>query len=460
MFRLPSRFIECRFMNYGWEPTLHPSSFAPFRSEPYTAEGWFSLDRGTWLLSALPPLLNQSLTMAYGGSWQELADELNSDLASIKNKRTIYEILMWYSKVAEANEKVCWQTHYATALERYKTVLGALNSLFVDPKTIGNGESYVRRPMDLPPLYLDTSVLHCVHPDAAIYDQMKEIVNSVSLDWPAKTLLADFRDMADKAAHPFGRALFHAARERYDCPYYDGCSTKALYNGFPYLAPSFIVFIGTMQKIFWQRRHVCLAFDEVPAIPETSYTFVSSQYHRRGPKMVAATCRHTACYFEFNEAAAAKGEFCSLHHMEYRLPVYVHANVFSKPTRCGKPKLMLDPEQFRPVCACLKNSLRPSLCFNMACYYDVLTTSNYDVERLKRDCQSGRLSHDMIISVPLTLFSRKPSCGVNMIEFAVEERREVCKCVNAVRQRERKARIKSLSALSMRLGLQGSYRVA
>ncbi|RDA87160.1 hypothetical protein CP532_4297 [Ophiocordyceps camponoti-leonardi (nom. inval.)] len=428
--RSSPKFVLCQYMNYGWQPSIHPSNLSPARTAPYTSENWSSLDRGTWLLSVLPPTLNATFTNAYGGTWQELADELNSALDSITDKITMYQILMWYSRAAEGDRKVCWQTHYSLALERYENPLGALNSLFVDPETMEDDEdTYVKRPMDLPPLYLDTSSLHCLHPDSVIYDQMADLVLGLSAKWPDKKItVEEFRERADVAGHPFGRALFHAARETYDCPYFDGCSTKNLYGGIPYLPPSFNAFLGTMQSVLKERHHVCIAFEEVIGIPSNAYAFASASFNNGGPRLLAAGCRTKPCYKEFNEAVAAGKDFCHPYHLEEGLPFYVHADVFSKPTECGKSMLILLAEHFDPVCQCLRTSSSAVYCARLPCYYELMTGSDYHIDKLKSDCRTGDLSFNRSIAFPYSFSPSKPACGMPMIEFPVEDRKLVCDC--------------------------------
>ncbi|RDA92508.1 hypothetical protein CP533_4189 [Ophiocordyceps camponoti-saundersi (nom. inval.)] len=449
--RSSPKFVLCQYMNYGWQPSVHPSSFSPTKLQTYTTESWSSLDRGTWLLSILPPTLNETFTNAYGGTWQELASELNSGLDSITDKSTMYQILMWYSQKAEVDKKVCWQTHYTLALERYENALGALNSLFVDPQTIEDNDTYAKRPMDLPPLYLDHSALHCLHPDSAIYDQMADLVQGVTVRWPNKEIsIDDFRERADKAAHPFGRALFHAARETYDCPYFDGCSTKNLYGGIPFLAPSFNVFIGTMQTMLKERYQVCIAFDEVIGIPSNAYAFATSSFSNGGHRLVAAGCRSKPCYNEFNEAVRFGNDFCHPHHLDEGLSYFVHADAFSKRTECGRSMLILFAEHFNPVCHCLRTSSSAVYCARLPCYYELMTGSDYHIDKLKSDCRTGNLSQNRSLAFPYSLSPLKPKCGMPMIEFPYEDRRLVCECAK-VREDEEEMLFQSYYNMSSKL---------
>ncbi|RCI12435.1 hypothetical protein L249_0983 [Ophiocordyceps polyrhachis-furcata BCC 54312] len=453
--RSSPKFVLCQYMNYGWQPSFHPSSLSPSRTSLYKSDDWSALDRGAWLLSVLPPTLNVTFTNAYGGTWQELADDLNSALDSITDKITMYQILMWYSRAAEGDDKVCWQTDYSLALERYENPLGALNSLFVDPDTMEDDETYTKRPMDLPPLYLETSALHCLHPDSLLYDQMADLVLGVSAKWPDKKIsIEQFREKTDKAAHPFGRALFHAARETYDCPYFDGCSTKNLYGGIPYLAPSFNVFLGTMQSMLIERHHVCITFEEVMGIPSNAYVFASSSYNNGRPRLLAAGCRSKPCYKQFNEALTAGREFCHPYHLEKGLSFFVHADVFSKPTECGKSILILLAEHFSPVCECLRTSSSAVYCARLPCYYELMTGSDYHIDKLKSDCRTGNLSFNRSLAFPYSFSPSKPACGMPMVEFSVDERRLVCECAR-VRDDEEEMLFQNYYNMSGRMNKRG-----
>ncbi|KAF4595359.1 hypothetical protein GQ602_000972 [Ophiocordyceps camponoti-floridani] len=342
----------------------------------------------------------------------------------------MYTILRWYSKSAESDSKVCWQTHYKTALDRYENVLGALNSLFVDPESLKKGEQYARRPMDLPPLYLDTTKLHCLHPNAGVYGQMTRLLHSSMIVWSESTQLEKFRKEADKVAHPFGRALFHAARETYRCPYQKGCTAEGLWLGSPYVANSFKGFLGTIRSVFDDRKAmVCLAFDGVLPMPRSAVIFAAGVTEMNAPNMLYPRCQRRACYSDFQMASRAGSDFCNAHHLEHELSWFVRADTFSQPTECGKPKLVLLDREIRSLCDCVLGSSDVLNCANMSCYEELITVAKNDREELKRQCKGRSMGSRMANSFPHHMFPFTPTCGLKMVEFSIDERRDVCGCL-------------------------------